>query len=71
VPSLAIHDVTGSTPGLPGRACFQLPGCSASAEISVRPRPKSVCDLGQNRCSAPSEMAVRFRPSYTRVAAAD
>jgi len=26
---------------------------------------KSVYDLGRNRCSAPSEMAVRFRPSYT------
>ncbi len=73
MPSLAIHDATGSTPGLYSGDLLQLPGlfgfhrngCSASAEISVRLRPKSVYDLGRNRCSAPSEMAVRFRPSYT------
>ena len=64
--SLAFHDVTGFDPrALPGQARFSCPGCSASAEISVRHQPKSVYDFGRNRCSASSEMAVRFRPSYT------
>ncbi len=67
MPSLAFHDVTGFDPrALPGQARFSCPGCSASAEISVRLRPKSVYDFGRNRCSASSEMAVRFRPSYTQ-----
>ena len=59
MPSLAIHDVTGSTPGLPGRACFQLPGVfgisrnqrSASSEIGVRLGPKSLFSSLRNGCS--------------------
>ena len=59
MPSLAIHDVTGSTPGLPGRACFQLPGVfgisrnqrSASSEIGVRLGPKSLFGFPRNGCS--------------------
>jgi hypothetical protein len=50
---------------LPGPFGFNRNDCSASAEISVRLRPKSVYDLGRNRCSACSELAVRFRPLYT------
>ena len=49
----------------PGQASISCPGCSASTEIPVRHQPKTVFGFLGNRRSAWSEMAVRFRPSYT------
>src|SRR6266702_743956 len=60
------HDLALIDPGLfPRASLVQLPGCSASTEIPVRHQPKTVFGFLGNRRSAWSEIAVRFRPSYT------
>jgi len=67
VPSLDLHDVACSTRasslGKPGFSCTGW--CSASTEMPVRHQPKSAFGFVGNQRSAWSEMAVRFRPSYT------
>ena len=47
---------------LPGLFGINRNGCSASAETTVRLRPKSVYDFVRNCRSPYSEMAVRFPP---------
>src|SRR6266853_742362 len=55
------HDVALIDPGL-------FPGQAGSAARGVRHQPKSLFGFVGNGRSARTEMAVRFRPSYTRSA---
>ena len=57
MPSLAFHDVTGST-------LAHCPGKPASAARGVRHQPKSAFGFVRNRCTTWAEIAVQLPPKW-------
>jgi len=57
VPSLAFHDVTGST-------LAHCAGKPLLAARGVRHQPKSAFGFGRNRCTTSTEIAVRLPPKW-------